>query len=112
MVRVAPLSGLESMGLTDLKAKADDLWKKILRLETEKYDMEQRRARQDYDLRESAQANQPRRGLLSPLITAHRRFNNTPPTCRMTNLITLMARPEERRARRQPTCSNSARRGT
>merc|ERR1711874_233234 len=52
MVRVAPLSGLDNMGLSDLKAKADDLWKKILRLETEKYDMEQRRARQDYDLKE------------------------------------------------------------
>merc|ERR1712029_263236 len=45
MVRVAPLSGLDNMGLSELKGKAEELWKKILRLETEKYDMEQRRGR-------------------------------------------------------------------
>merc|ERR1712179_70278 len=52
MVRVAPLTGLENLNLQGLKEKADELFKKVIRMETEKYDMEQRRARQDYDLRE------------------------------------------------------------
>merc|ERR550525_1267119 len=35
-----------------LKATASDLWDTIVRLETEKYDLEERQRRQDYDLKE------------------------------------------------------------
>merc|ERR1711962_1611620 len=35
-----------------LKAKAEELWKRIVKLETEKYDLEMRMNRQDYDLKE------------------------------------------------------------
>ena len=33
-----------------LKATASDLWDTIVRLETEKYDLEERQRRQDYDV--------------------------------------------------------------
>ena len=33
-----------------LKAKASELWETIVRLETEKYDLEERQRRQDYDV--------------------------------------------------------------
>merc|ERR1711908_163176 len=35
-----------------LGAKAKELWETIVRLETEKYDLEERQKRQDYDLKE------------------------------------------------------------
>merc|ERR1719295_301370 len=35
-----------------LKSKANELWETIVRLETEKYDLEERQRRQDYDLKE------------------------------------------------------------
>merc|ERR1719350_1959007 len=35
-----------------LKEKASELWEVIVRLETEKYDLEERQKRQDYDLKE------------------------------------------------------------
>merc|ERR1740128_796262 len=35
-----------------LKSKASELWETIVRLETEKYDLEERQRRQDYDLKE------------------------------------------------------------
>lgn len=34
-----------------LKRKAHELWEQIVRLETEKYDLEERQKRQDYDVR-------------------------------------------------------------
>ena len=34
-----------------LKAKASELWEVIVKLETEKYDLEERQKRQDYDVR-------------------------------------------------------------
>merc|ERR1712183_922430 len=34
------------------QAKAKELWETIVRLETEKYDLEERQKRQDYDLKE------------------------------------------------------------
>jgi len=33
-----------------LKQKASELWELIIRLETEKYDLEERQRRQDYDV--------------------------------------------------------------
>merc|ERR1712066_573061 len=35
-----------------LKSKADELWQNVIRLETEKYDLEMRRERQGYDFQE------------------------------------------------------------
>ena len=33
-----------------LRSKANELWETIVRLETEKYDLEERQKRQDYDV--------------------------------------------------------------
>ncbi len=38
------------METDQLKAKANELWELIVRLETEKYDLEERQKRQDYDV--------------------------------------------------------------
>ena len=38
------------MGLETLKKKADDLWTQLVQLETDKYDLEERQKRQDYDV--------------------------------------------------------------
>merc|ERR1711921_71695 len=51
-VRVAPLVGLEEMSQGALQEKAGEFWKRIVKLETEKYDLEMRMNRQDYDIRE------------------------------------------------------------
>merc|ERR1719230_1678973 len=51
-VRVAPLIGLEEMSQGALQEKAGEFWKRIVKLETEKYDLEMRMNRQDYDIRE------------------------------------------------------------
>merc|ERR1739842_181036 len=51
-VRVAPLVGLEEMNQSGLQDKASEFWKRIVKLETEKYDLEMRMNRQDYDIRE------------------------------------------------------------
>merc|ERR1712212_285543 len=49
--RIKPLD-LESMDSDELKGKAEELFNTILLLETEKYDCEQRRVNQDYELKE------------------------------------------------------------
>ena len=38
------------LGKEGLKSKADELWENVVRLETEKYDLEMRRERQGYDV--------------------------------------------------------------
>merc|ERR1712126_295072 len=43
---------IDGLGITALKAKANELWEAIVLLETEKYDLEERSKRQDYDLKE------------------------------------------------------------
>ena len=48
MYHIACLQGL---GLEALKKKAEDMWNQIVKLETEKYDLEERQKRQDYDVR-------------------------------------------------------------
>ncbi|RXG71150.1 Troponin T [Armadillidium vulgare] len=50
-IRVKPLA-IDGLGQSALKSKADEMWQLIMKLETEKYDMEQRMERQDYDLKE------------------------------------------------------------
>ena len=41
---------LLDLGKEGLKTKAGELWQNILRLETEKYDLEERQKRQGYDV--------------------------------------------------------------
>merc|ERR1719170_133409 len=50
-VRIKPLD-LEDMDSDQLGSKAKELWDTIVRLESEKYDLEERQKRQDYDLKE------------------------------------------------------------
>merc|ERR1739838_1116781 len=49
--RLKPLP-LESMDSDELRAKANSIWNTIVELETDKYDYEQRRVDQDYELKE------------------------------------------------------------
>lgn len=48
-IRVKPLQ-LENLSLTDLRQKAHSLWEALVRLESEKYDLEERKKRQEYDV--------------------------------------------------------------
>merc|ERR1719145_171881 len=50
-IRIKPLP-LESMDSDELKAKANSIWNTIVELETDKYDYEQRRVDQDYEMKE------------------------------------------------------------
>merc|ERR1712157_325991 len=50
-IRIKPLD-VDSMDSDQLQSKAKELWDTIVRLETEKYDLEERQKRQDYDLKE------------------------------------------------------------
>lgn len=54
--RVKPLSidGLDNAGL---KAKAEELWKQIIQVETAKYDLDERSKRQEYDVRNLRELN-------------------------------------------------------
>lgn len=47
--RISPLS-LSGLDVNALKAKAEQLWKQIVQLETDKYDLTERSTRQKYDL--------------------------------------------------------------
>lgn len=47
--RIKPLD-LTGLGESKLRAKAQELWETIVKLETEKYDLEERQKRQDYDV--------------------------------------------------------------
>lgn len=48
-IRIKPLE-LDGMEKDQLVSKASELWDTIVRLETEKYDLEERQKRQDYDV--------------------------------------------------------------
>merc|ERR1712117_143013 len=50
-IRIKPLP-LDSMDSDELRAKANSIWNTIVELETDKYDYEQRRVDQDYELKE------------------------------------------------------------
>lgn len=43
---------IEGLSIEQLKEKAKELWEAVVKLETEKYDLEERQKRQDYDLKE------------------------------------------------------------
>jgi troponin T len=47
--RIKPLE-IENLSVDKLRAKATELWEAIVKLETEKYDLEERQKRQDYDV--------------------------------------------------------------
>lgn len=49
--RVKPLK-LDGMGLDELKKKANELWEQIVQAESDRYDLEERQKRQEYDLKE------------------------------------------------------------
>ena len=48
-IRIKPLD-LDGLGKAGLKEKAEELWQNLIRLETEKYDLEDRQKRQGYDV--------------------------------------------------------------
>merc|ERR1712054_510299 len=50
-IRIKPLD-LEAMDSDEMKAKAEELFKIIVQLETDKYDYEQRKVTQELDLKE------------------------------------------------------------
>merc|ERR1711990_636883 len=50
-IRIKPLD-LEPMDSDELKAKVEDLFKIVIQLETDKYDYQQRKVTQDYELQE------------------------------------------------------------
>merc|ERR1712241_1448769 len=47
-IRIKPLD-VDSLDSDQLRSKAGELWDTIVRLETEKYDLEERQERQNYD---------------------------------------------------------------
>lgn len=47
--RIKPLH-IEGFDIFKLRSKAKELWECIVKLETEKYDLEERQKRQDYDV--------------------------------------------------------------
>lgn len=47
--RIKPLN-VEGLSSSALKTKCNELWEAIVKLETEKYDLEERQKRQDYDV--------------------------------------------------------------
>jgi len=49
--RIKPLE-IEGLTVDKLKEKAKEMWEIIIKLETEKYDLEERQKRQEYDLKE------------------------------------------------------------
>lgn len=48
-IRIKPLV-LENLSADKLRERAQELWECIVKLETEKYDLEERQKRQDYDV--------------------------------------------------------------
>lgn len=47
--RIKPLD-IENLGVNKLRERAQQLWDQIVQLESDKYDLEERQKRQDYDV--------------------------------------------------------------
>merc|ERR1711874_570755 len=80
-VRVAPLTGLEEMTNEAIAAKAEEMWKRIVKLETDKYDFEMKMKRQEYDLKElrERQKQQLRQKALKKGLDAEALIGKHPP---------------------------------
>lgn len=63
--RIKPLD-IDSLSVDKLRSKAQELWETIVRLETEKYDLEERQKRQDYDVSYPTWATEP-----NPIVQKH-----------------------------------------
>ncbi|XP_076262250.1 troponin T, skeletal muscle-like [Rhynchophorus ferrugineus] len=50
-IRIKPLA-IDGLSVDKLRERAEELWQLIVKLETEKYDLEEKQKRQDYDLKE------------------------------------------------------------
>ena len=69
-IRIKPLD-LDAMDGEMLVGKATELWDTIVRLETEKYDLEERQKRQDYDVSTDYFLSRRDKGLWNVWCTAH-----------------------------------------
>merc|ERR1712226_1308190 len=83
-IRIKPLA-LEEMDTDDLKAKANELFNIVIALETDKYDYEQRRITQDYELNElkERQKSQLRQKALKKGLDPEAFSGKYPPPIRM-----------------------------
>merc|ERR1719171_426270 len=83
-IRIKPLD-LDAMDHDQLSGKAGELWETIVRLETEKYDLEERQKRQNYDLTElkNRQKAQLRQKALKKGLDPEALVGKYPPMIRM-----------------------------
>merc|ERR1712126_624325 len=83
-IRIKPLD-LDAMDHDQLQGKAGELWETIVRLETEKYDLEERQKRQDYDLKElkERQKQQLRQKAMKKALDPEALTGKYPPKIRM-----------------------------
>ena len=83
-IRIKPLD-LESMDSDDMKTKAEELFKIIVQLETDKYDYEQRKVTQELDLKElkERQKSQLRQKALKKGLDPDALTGKYPPMIRM-----------------------------
>merc|ERR1739848_409055 len=83
-IRIKPLA-LDEMDSDELKAKAQKIFDTILRLETDKYDYEQRQLDQDYELKELAERQklQQRNKAIKKGLDPESFTQKHPPTIRM-----------------------------
>merc|ERR1712183_1072312 len=83
-IRIKPLA-LEEMDTDDLKAKANELFNIVIQLETDKYDYEQKKVTQDYELNElkERQKSQLRQKALKKGLDPEALVGKYPPMIRM-----------------------------
>ena len=83
-IRIKPLD-LEPMDSDELKSKVEELFKTVIQLETDKYDYEQRKVTQDYELQElkERQKAQLRQKALKKGLDPDAFCGNHPPPIRM-----------------------------